>query len=235
MTPSNPMQTVKVASKSKISKGKDTQEDKEVKHSSSTPKAATITISEAIDIAHKRKKPSSSSGKAEFSESLKELKKGVALILKGLWEVNIIDLSPLEVLFEDFFKNRGDYDATRFSISHKITRDSHQEFLSAAQQRLHTANEEKIKVDKYLGELQKVLERAEKELPGLQRRKRLSLIEEHQKKLSKNQESITNSEDEIHTINKISPLSETEIKELAKLKEDAETSRHQILSHKLFP
>ncbi|MCE3216587.1 hypothetical protein HAX54_007071 [Datura stramonium] len=56
------MQIFKVAFKSKISKGKDTQANKEVKYSSLTPKAATTTASEAIDVAHKRKRPSSSSG-----------------------------------------------------------------------------------------------------------------------------------------------------------------------------
>ncbi|MCD7470547.1 hypothetical protein HAX54_010504 [Datura stramonium] len=118
----------------------------------------------------------------------------------------------------------------------KITRDSHQEILSNAQQHLHTANKEKIKVDKHLGELQKVLARGEKELEAWtsKKKKTLSLIKEHRKKFSKNQECITNSEDGIHAFKKISPLSETYIKKLTKLKEDAKTSRHQILSHKLF-
>ncbi|WMV55192.1 hypothetical protein MTR67_048577 [Solanum verrucosum] len=40
----------------------------------------------------------------ESPENLKELEAGVALILKGLREVNIINLSPLEVLLEDFFQ-----------------------------------------------------------------------------------------------------------------------------------
>ncbi|MCD7450398.1 hypothetical protein HAX54_006031 [Datura stramonium] len=65
--------------------------------------------------------------KVESSKILKELEKGVSLILKGL----------------------------RSPTSKKITRDSHQEFLSSTKQRLHTVNEEKIKVDKHLGELQK--------------------------------------------------------------------------------
>ncbi|MCD7445856.1 hypothetical protein HAX54_015580 [Datura stramonium] len=108
----------------------------------------------------------SNTSKDLSSESLKLLEKGVSLILKGLWEVIIIDLSPLEVLLEDFFK-RGDYDAVRLSTSQKITRDSHQELLSAIQQRLHTVNEEKIKADKHLGELQKVLARAKKKARGL--------------------------------------------------------------------
>ncbi|MCD9560391.1 hypothetical protein HAX54_019062 [Datura stramonium] len=84
--------------------------------------------------------------------------------IRWLREVNIIDLSPLEVLLEDFFKKFGDYDAARLSTSHKIGRDSHQELLTAAQQHFRTANEEKIKVDKNLGDLQKVLAKAEKEL-----------------------------------------------------------------------
>ncbi|KAK6803090.1 hypothetical protein RDI58_000874 [Solanum bulbocastanum] len=88
-------------------------------------------------------------------------------------------------------------------------------------------------------QLQNVLTRAEKELKvwTSKKKKTISLIEDHQKKLSENHENhetITNHEDEIHAIEKIIPLSETKIKELAKLKEDAETSRHQILSHKLF-
>ncbi|KAH0713698.1 hypothetical protein KY289_009657 [Solanum tuberosum] len=157
----------------------------------------------------------------------------------GMWRTlfNVINLSPLEVLLEDFFKKHRDYDAARLSTSQKITRDSHQELLSAAQQCLDTANEERINMDKWLEELQKVLARAEKELKvwTSKKKKTISLIEDHQKRLSKNQETITNREDEIHAIEKIIPLSETEIKELAKLKEEAETSRHQILSHELFP
>ncbi|KAK6777442.1 hypothetical protein RDI58_024159 [Solanum bulbocastanum] len=86
-------------------------------------------------------------------ENLKELEAGVAMILKGLREVNIINLSPLEVLLEDFFKKHRDYDVARLSTSRKITRDSHQELLSAAQQCLDTANEERINMDKQLEEL----------------------------------------------------------------------------------
>uniref|UniRef100_M1DLL9 Uncharacterized protein n=1 Tax=Solanum tuberosum TaxID=4113 RepID=M1DLL9_SOLTU len=155
----------------------------------------------------------------ESLENLKELEAGVALILKGLREVNIINLSPLEVLLEDFFKKHRDYDVARLSTSQKITRDSHQELLSAAQQCLDTANEERINMDKQLEELQKVLTRAEKE-PKVwtsKKKKTISLIEDHQKRLSKNQETITNREDEIHAIEKSIPLSETEIKEIAML------------------
>ncbi|KAM3284295.1 hypothetical protein P3S67_023094 [Capsicum chacoense] len=91
-------------------------------------------------------------------------------------------------------------------------------------------------MDKHLAEFQKVLERADKELVAWtsKTKKTILLIEEHQKKLSKNQESVTNIEGEIHALEKISPLSKTETKELAKLKEIAETSRLQILGHKLF-
>ncbi|KAH0669923.1 hypothetical protein KY285_024062 [Solanum tuberosum] len=65
-----------------------------------------------------------------------------------LREVNIINLSLLEVLLEDFFKKHGDFDAARLSTSQKITRDSHKELLSAAQQCLETANEEKVIMEK---------------------------------------------------------------------------------------
>uniref|UniRef100_M1DDM3 Uncharacterized protein n=1 Tax=Solanum tuberosum TaxID=4113 RepID=M1DDM3_SOLTU len=135
----------------------------------------------------------------ESLENLKELEAGVAMILKGVREVNIINLSPLEVLLEDFFKKHRDYDAARLSTSQKITRDSHQELLSAAQQCLDTANEERINMDKRLEELQKVLTRAEKELKvwTSKKKKTISLIEDHQKRLSKNQETITNREVEI--------------------------------------
>uniref|UniRef100_M1DCN4 Uncharacterized protein n=1 Tax=Solanum tuberosum TaxID=4113 RepID=M1DCN4_SOLTU len=44
----------------------------------------------------------------ESTENLKELEAGVALILKVLREVNIVNLSPLEVLLEDSFKNHRD-------------------------------------------------------------------------------------------------------------------------------
>ncbi|KAH0725028.1 hypothetical protein KY284_000893 [Solanum tuberosum] len=92
----------------------------------------------------------------ESSENLKELEASVALILKGLREVNIINLSPLEVLLEDFFfKKHRDYDVVRLFSSQKITRDSYQELLSAAQQCLDTANEERINMDKQLEELKK--------------------------------------------------------------------------------
>ncbi|KAH0729707.1 hypothetical protein KY290_000840 [Solanum tuberosum] len=84
----------------------------------------------------------------ESSENLKELEAGVALILKVLREVNIVNLSPLEVLLEDSFKNHRDYHVAGLSTSQKITRDSHQELLSAAQQCLDTANEERINMDK---------------------------------------------------------------------------------------
>ncbi|KAK4718116.1 hypothetical protein R3W88_016454 [Solanum pinnatisectum] len=173
----------------------------------------------------------------ESSENLQELETGVALILKGLREVNIINLSPLEVLLEDFFKKHRDYDVARLSTSQKITRYSHQKLLSAAQQCLDTVNEERINMDKQLEELQKVLTRAEKEIKvwTSKKKKTTSLIEDHQKRLSENQETITKREDEIHAIEKFIALSESEIKELAKRKEDTETSRHQILSHKLFP
>ncbi|MCD7459253.1 hypothetical protein HAX54_040453 [Datura stramonium] len=220
MKASIPSQSIKVISKSKNSKSKDTQVNKGVKSPSLTPKEANVTSSEAIDVAHKRKKPASSSDKdsvagstmpltelahqgqvtnespstkltlppsknielsqpnlstnvevrvnqircsntskdlvrhlqrivsnfrseepistfklsyvfgmwhtlcecitqfyVESSESLKELEKGIALILKGLREVNIIDLSPLDVLLEDFFKKHGDYDAARLFTS----------------------------------------------------------------------------------------------------------------------
>ncbi|KAK6793753.1 hypothetical protein RDI58_007206 [Solanum bulbocastanum] len=92
-------------------------------------------------------------------------------------------------------------------------------------------------MDIQLEELQKVLTRTEKEIKmwTSKKKKTSSLIEDHQKRLSENQETITKHEDEIHAIEKIILLSESEIKELAKLKEDAETSRHQILSHKPFP
>ncbi|KAH0746537.1 hypothetical protein KY290_008248 [Solanum tuberosum] len=99
-----------------------------------------------------------------YVKSLKKLETSVALILKGLREVNIINLSPLEVLLEDFFKKHGDYEAARMSTSQKVTADSHQELLSAAQQCLDTANEEKVNMDKHLEELQKFHTRAEKKL-----------------------------------------------------------------------
>ena len=77
-------------------------------------------------------------------------------------------------------------------------------------------------------ELQKVLARDEKELKAwvLKKMKTISLIEDHRKRLSESQETITNREDDIHAIEKIIPLSEIEIKILAKLKEDVEINRH---------
>ncbi|PHT50374.1 hypothetical protein CQW23_10121 [Capsicum baccatum] len=108
---------------------------------------------------------------------------------------------------------------------------------SVVQNHLHAANEDKVKMNKRLAELQKILERANKELVARtsNKKKIILLIEEHQKKLSKNQESVTNIEDRIHTLEKICPLSETETNELAKLREIAETSRLQILGHNSFP
>uniref|UniRef100_M1D8T3 Uncharacterized protein n=1 Tax=Solanum tuberosum TaxID=4113 RepID=M1D8T3_SOLTU len=101
----------------------------------------------------------------ESSENLKELEASVSLIPKGLREVNIINLSPLEVLFEDCFKKHRDYDVARLSTSQKITRDSHQELLSAAQQYLDTVNEERINMDKQLEELKKDFKEEENHLP----------------------------------------------------------------------
>ncbi|TMW85886.1 hypothetical protein EJD97_022331, partial [Solanum chilense] len=65
----------------------------------------------------------------ESSENLKELEIGVASILNGLQEDDIINLNPLEVLLEYFFKKHKEYDVSRLSTSQKITRDSHQELL----------------------------------------------------------------------------------------------------------
>ncbi|PHT59388.1 hypothetical protein CQW23_01751 [Capsicum baccatum] len=79
-------------------------------------------------------------------------------------EVNIIDLFSLEVLLYDFFNKHEDYDVAKFSSPQKITGDSHRELLSAAQEHLYTINEDKVKIDKHLGDLQKVHVRAEKEL-----------------------------------------------------------------------
>ena len=153
---------------------------------------------------------------------------GFALILNGLRQVDFINLNPLEVLLEDFVKKHRDYDVARQSTSQKIRRDSHQELLSAAQQGLNTANEERINMEKHLEGLQKVLARAEKELKvwTSKKKKTISLIEDHQKRLSQNQKIITNREDEIHAIEKIVPLPEIEIKELDKIKEDAKKSLH---------
>uniref|UniRef100_A0A3Q7EG81 Uncharacterized protein n=1 Tax=Solanum lycopersicum TaxID=4081 RepID=A0A3Q7EG81_SOLLC len=172
----------------------------------------------------------------ESSENHKDLEIGFALILNGLRQVDFINLNPLEVLLEDFLKKHRDYDVARQSTSQKIRRDSHQELLSAAQQGLNTANEERINMEKHLEGLQKVFARAEKELKvwTSKKKKTISLIEDHQKRLSQNQKIITNREDEIHAIEKIVPLPEIEIKELDKLKKDAETSLHQILRHKFI-
>lgn len=147
-------------------------------------------------------------------ENLKELETVVALILKGLREVNITNLSSLEVLLEYFFKQHKDYEVARLSTSQKITRDSHQELLSDAQQCVDTADEERINTDKHLEELQKFLTTAEKELKLWisKKKKNFSLIKSHQKRFSENQETITNGEDEIHVIDKNIPLSKTEIK-----------------------
>ncbi|KAK4376968.1 hypothetical protein RND71_003264 [Anisodus tanguticus] len=57
--------------------------------------------------------------------------------VSGMWhtlwirEVDVIDVSPLEVLSENFFKKHGDYDVSRLSISQNMTRDAHQELISA--------------------------------------------------------------------------------------------------------
>ncbi|KAH0713629.1 hypothetical protein KY289_009588 [Solanum tuberosum] len=72
-----------------------------------------------------------------------------------------------QVLLEEFFKKHRDYDVARLSTSQKITRDSHQELLSPAQQCLDTVNEERISMDKQLEELQKVLTRAKKEIKSV--------------------------------------------------------------------
>ncbi|KAK4364296.1 hypothetical protein RND71_015654 [Anisodus tanguticus] len=165
-----------------------------------------------------------------------ELEKDVAWILKGNQEVDVTDITPLDVLFEKFFKKHGDYDVVRSSTSQKMTRDSHQELLSAEKQRLHTATKEKIKMNNRLGELQIVLAKTENELEVLTAKKKKTtlFIDEQQKKLSRNKESITTTEDEVHTIERTSPFSEEEVEELAKLKEEVETTRQEILSFKTF-
>ncbi|KAG5606521.1 hypothetical protein H5410_028013 [Solanum commersonii] len=129
----------------------------------------------------------------------------------GAHQIGCSDVSKDSVLLEDFFKKHGYFDVARLSTSQKITRDSHQELLSAAQQCLETTNEEKVNMEKQLEELQKVLTRSEKDLKAWtsKKKKTISLIEDHQKRLYENDETSTKCEDEIHAIEKIIPLSET--------------------------
>ncbi|PHU22628.1 hypothetical protein BC332_07735 [Capsicum chinense] len=124
-------------------------------------------------------------------------------------KVNIVNLSSLEALLADFLKKYGYYDVAKFSSSQKISRDAHQELIHVVQQHIHPTNKDKVKMDNHLAELQKVLERAEKKLVAWTSKKKkiVLLIEEHQKKLSKNQESVTNIKEEIHALDKIIPLS----------------------------
>jgi len=63
VTPNIPPQSVNVVSKSKSLKGKVTHVDNGVKGPLQTPKAASLTDKEVIDVTLKRKKPSSSSEK----------------------------------------------------------------------------------------------------------------------------------------------------------------------------
>ncbi|PHU25533.1 hypothetical protein BC332_03865 [Capsicum chinense] len=79
--------------------------------------------------------------------------------------VNVVDFYSLEVLLTDIFKKYGGYDIAKFSGFQKITRNAHQELLSVMQHHLHAANEDKVKMDKHLAELQKVLDRARRKRP----------------------------------------------------------------------
>ncbi|XP_059288149.1 uncharacterized protein LOC132041452 [Lycium ferocissimum] len=167
-------------------------------------------------------------------DSFMVLEASIASTLEELRKINIIDVSALEGLVENFFKAYAEYDSLKSS---KMTKELHQESLSDAQRRLDDAKQEHGKLDGSMKELQANLANVEKDLAALNSKKEkiIAFLDKYQEELSKNQEKITITEGEIYTIEANHVLSDEEAERLSKLEEAVEKSRQQILCFKPFP
>ncbi|MCE3051861.1 hypothetical protein HAX54_051073 [Datura stramonium] len=175
----------------------------------------TTTISEAIDVAHKRKKPSSSSSKgAEKSLGIVPFCSGTSkppISLNGDGITSAACSSNERNVNQEQHrkglkkkpKDVSNQHSEFADLDSKITRDSHQELLSTMKQLLHIANEENSRWTSTQESLEKSLHELKKELEAwTSKNKKITMLieEDHRKKLSENQESITTTEDEINSI-----------------------------------
>ncbi|KAK4718325.1 hypothetical protein R3W88_016663 [Solanum pinnatisectum] len=145
-----------------------------------------------------------------------ELESSIASTLEEIRKVNIIDVSSLEDLVENFFKSYAEYDTVRSS---KMTKESHEKALSDAQSRLDGAKLAHKKLYGSMEKLQATLVDVEKDLKALTSKKKkvTALINKYQEKLSKSQENVTITEGEIYTIEANNVMSNDEVERLAKL------------------
>ncbi|KAK4721486.1 hypothetical protein R3W88_011719 [Solanum pinnatisectum] len=134
-----------------------------------------------------------------FLDGFTELESSIASTLEEIRKVNIIDVSSLENLVENFFKSYAEYDTLRSS---KMTKESHEKSLSDAQRRLDGAKLAHEKLDGSMEKLQATLADVEKDLKALTSKKKkvTTLINKYQESFSKSQENVTITEGEIYTI-----------------------------------
>uniref|UniRef100_M1DHF2 Uncharacterized protein n=1 Tax=Solanum tuberosum TaxID=4113 RepID=M1DHF2_SOLTU len=153
-----------------------------------------------------------------------ELESSITSTLEEIRKVDIIDVSSLEDLVENFFKSYAEYNTLRSS---KMTKESHEKALSDAQRRLDGAKLAHENLDGSMGKLQATLTDVEKDLKALTSKKKkiTVLINKYQEKLYKSQENVTIIEGEIYTIEADHMLSDDEVERLADLEEAVEKSR----------
>ncbi|KAK4724032.1 hypothetical protein R3W88_026811 [Solanum pinnatisectum] len=144
-----------------------------------------------------------------------DLESSIASNLEEIRKMDIIDISALDDLVEDFFKSYVEYDALRSS---KMTKESHEKSISNAQQRLDSAKMDYGKLDGSMGKLQATL---------ADKMKIITL-------LNKYQENVTIIEGEIYTIEANHTLSNDEVARISKLEGAVEKSLQEIISFKLF-
>ncbi|KAG5580676.1 hypothetical protein H5410_051303 [Solanum commersonii] len=163
-----------------------------------------------------------------------ELELSIASTLEEIRKVNIIDVSSLEDLVENFFKSYAEYDTLRSS---KMTKESHEKSLSDVQRRLDDAKLAHEKLDGSMEKLQETLADVEKDLKALTSKKKkvTALINKYQEKLPKSQENVTIMEGEIYTIEANNVMSNDEVERLTKLEGAVKKSRQEMISFKLFP
>ncbi|KAM3282158.1 hypothetical protein P3S67_025803 [Capsicum chacoense] len=187
----------------------DTHVDKRVKRPSSAPKAVSISTFEVINVVQKRKKSSSPSGKG-VEKSLD--------IMPFCSDASKPPVSLDGVAIGSAASSSNKSNACQepdwkcLKKKHKGLSYQHREFAGLDSITIETT----IFEDGAVGSTMPLADLA------------------HQLDLVDVSSNICG-ESEIHVLNKISPLSEIETKELAKLKEIAETSLLQILGHKFFP
>ncbi|KAH0672493.1 hypothetical protein KY284_023580 [Solanum tuberosum] len=201
-------------------------------------------VMHSLEVVPPRKSPSTSSDDKKFPNQMMwdalcgytkkislgsldgfiELESSIASTLEEIRKVDIIDVSSLEDLVENFFKSYAEYNTLRSS---KMIKESHENALSDAQRRLDGAKLAHEKLDGSMGKLQATLTYVEKDLKALTSKKKkiTALINKYQEKLYKSQENVTITEGEIYTIEADHMLSDDEVERLADLEGAVEKSR----------